>query len=200
MNLYKASSFFILCEFVCVYGFTVSCYREKYTVGKFSDKQEDWWSRIIFLFCTKVNEFFCTTTNSESNQKLPAPIFGEKKVIAIKEMCNECSINKSLSIFWMKKIILLPIDPFNSCFVSFFLEFSFPFLPQHFLSLLLLFSIIFCSLIKQLWIRKIIDMDLRRMSNWNVLSVEAALQQLSQEGDGTVKVVQRSNTVIIIIH
>lgn len=40
-------------------------------------------------------------------------------------------------------------------------------------------------------------MDIRRMSNWNVLSVEAALQQLNyQEGDDIQKLLYpRSNTV-----
>lgn len=37
-------------------------------------------------------------------------------------------------------------------------------------------------------------MDLRRMSNWNVLSVEAALQQLNTLEDGNVEI-KRPNTV-----
>lgn len=43
-------------------------------------------------------------------------------------------------------------------------------------------------------------MDLRRMSNWNVLNVEAALQQLNyqeKENDGFVIIVPRSTTVRI---
>ncbi|XP_074105592.1 F-box/LRR-repeat protein FipoQ [Cotesia typhae] len=42
-------------------------------------------------------------------------------------------------------------------------------------------------------------MDLRRMSNWNVLNVEAALQQLNyqeKENDGFVIIVPRSTTTI----
>jgi len=39
-------------------------------------------------------------------------------------------------------------------------------------------------------------MDMRRMSNWNVLSVEAALQQLNAfEGDDPEKIIRRPNTV-----
>jgi len=39
-------------------------------------------------------------------------------------------------------------------------------------------------------------MDMRRMSNWNVLSVEAALQQLNAfEGDDSEKIIRRPNTV-----
>lgn len=39
-------------------------------------------------------------------------------------------------------------------------------------------------------------MDIRRISNWNVLSVEAALQQLNVfEGDDAEKIVRRPNTV-----
>ncbi|KAG5310486.1 FXL12 protein, partial [Acromyrmex insinuator] len=40
-------------------------------------------------------------------------------------------------------------------------------------------------------------MDMRRMSNWNVLSVEAALQQLNAfEGDDSEKIIRRPNTTI----
>lgn len=38
-------------------------------------------------------------------------------------------------------------------------------------------------------------MDARRMSNWNVLSVEAALQQLNNFDDDKKEVIKRSNTV-----
>lgn len=39
-------------------------------------------------------------------------------------------------------------------------------------------------------------MDIRRMSNWNVLSVEAAMQQLNAfEGDDPEKIIRRPNTV-----
>lgn len=44
-------------------------------------------------------------------------------------------------------------------------------------------------------------MDLRRMSNWNALSVEAALQQLNyQEIEGIQVLLPRSNTVCIDLH
>lgn len=46
-------------------------------------------------------------------------------------------------------------------------------------------------------------MDLRRMSNWNVLNVEAALQQLNyqeKENDGFVIIVPRSTTVRVIVY
>ncbi|CAL1688256.1 unnamed protein product [Lasius platythorax] len=40
-------------------------------------------------------------------------------------------------------------------------------------------------------------MDMRRMSNWNVLSVEAALQQLNAfEGDDSERIIRRPNTTI----
>lgn len=39
-------------------------------------------------------------------------------------------------------------------------------------------------------------MDIRRMSNWNVLSVEAAMQQLNAfEGDESERIIRRPNTV-----
>lgn len=43
-------------------------------------------------------------------------------------------------------------------------------------------------------------MDMRRMSNWNVLSVEAALQQLNAfEGDDPEKIIRRPNTVSVLL-
>ncbi|KZC10978.1 F-box/LRR-repeat protein 2 [Dufourea novaeangliae] len=39
-------------------------------------------------------------------------------------------------------------------------------------------------------------MDIRRMSNWNVLSVEAALQQLNNFEDGNGEIIRRPNTTI----
>ena len=38
-------------------------------------------------------------------------------------------------------------------------------------------------------------MDMRRMSNWNVLSVEAALQQLNGPQDEAEKIIRKSNVV-----
>lgn len=38
-------------------------------------------------------------------------------------------------------------------------------------------------------------MDVRRMSNWNVLSVEAAMQQLNAFEDDPEKIIRRPNTV-----
>lgn len=43
-------------------------------------------------------------------------------------------------------------------------------------------------------------MDIRRMSTWNVLSVEAAMQQLNAfEGDESEKIIRRPNTVSHLI-